>query len=93
MHSARPPAIIGMMLKEIRFGVLHDQRFPQCAPLEELKSLIRAKPTLLPRTIFLWNEAPGGCHRIARAVMQDLVDAGDARRCAWTWVIALAETK
>jgi hypothetical protein len=64
------------------FGVLFDPQYPVCAPLQELKILIRARPTLLLRTITLWGEAPGG------GLMQDLADAGDMRRCAWTWVIA-----
>jgi uncharacterized protein (TIGR04255 family) len=75
-------------VNEIRFGVLSDPRFSDCAPFRELQRLIRAKPTLLPRTIALCGEAPGGCHRIARALLQDLADAGDMRRCAWARVIA-----
>jgi hypothetical protein len=72
-------------MKIITFGVLSDQ---PCEPLQELKALIRANPTKLPRTVMLWNEAPGGCHRLAAALMQDLVDAGDARHCPWEWCVA-----
>jgi hypothetical protein len=72
-------------VKIIKFGIL-DPQYSCCAPLVEQKNLIRIG--LLRRTIAAWGESPGGCHRIASCLMDDLSGAGDERRCRWEWIIA-----
>jgi hypothetical protein len=45
-------------VKTIKFGILADQRFPICEPLQELKALLRQG--LLLRFASIWGELFGG---------------------------------
>jgi hypothetical protein len=57
--------------------VLNDHADPICKPLVTIKSLLRAGA--LSRFQALWGQAPGGdCHRIAGALMADLIAARDS---------------
>jgi hypothetical protein len=59
----------------IVFHVLNDPAHPDCAPLDEIKLLLRIGA--MPRLSTLWGRLPGGdCSAIADAMLLDLRDAG-----------------
>ena len=64
----------------IVFHVLNDPAYPDCAPLDEIKLLLRIGA--MPRLSTLWGRLPGGdCSAIADAMLLDLRDAG--RQHGW----------
>jgi hypothetical protein len=59
----------------IVFHVLNDPAHPDCAPLDEIKLLLRIGA--MPRLSTLWGRLPGGdCSAIADAMLLDLRDTG-----------------
>ena len=64
-------------MTEIRFAVLRDPSFPTCAPLAELRELIKAGRC--PRLVATYGRFPGDCAVVTGSLALDITHAAPTR--------------
>ena len=81
-QSSRPANFCG---RGIKFALLPDVAFPDCAPLAVLENLLEHGQ--LKRFAARWGRRKGDCHEITLDLIWDLFDAKSE---GWAWLTGMA---